>query len=66
MPMNDRSKDEFTFEKGLRELGQRIRDEYGIVPLKPGEIRPIGYYGRDHYWGLPAKRVRKPSKEADR
>jgi hypothetical protein len=64
--MSDEPTEKFTFEKGLRELGKRIRDEYGITPLKPGEIRPPEYYGCDHYWALPLKRIRKPVNEAER
>jgi hypothetical protein len=61
----DDSHEGFTFEKGLKELGERIRQADGIVPLKPGEIRPVGYYRVDHYksWGLkplPPRDSRKP------
>jgi hypothetical protein len=66
MPMNDdESAEGFTFEKGLRELGERIRQADGIVPLEPGEIRPPGYYLIDHYWAwglkpLPPRKNPKP------
>ena len=41
--------EEFTFEKGLRDLARRIEEADGVVPLKPGEIRPLGYYGAGYF-----------------
>ena len=50
------SSDDFTFQKGLEELGEEIERADGIVPLKAGELRPPGYYMVNHYW----ERGRKP------
>lgn len=60
MSMKDDAGEPFTFDSGLKALAARIREEYGIVPLKPGETRPPGYYMVDHYWGRPLKRVKPP------
>jgi hypothetical protein len=32
------------FSPFLKEFGRRIEEADGIVPLQPGERRPLGYY----------------------
>jgi hypothetical protein len=64
--MKDDTGEEFTFEKGMKDFAARSCEEFGIVPLKPGELRPPGYYMVDHYWGLPPKRVKPPKDRSKR
>ena len=63
--VNDELDEEFTFEKGMNELAERIRQADGIVPLKPGELRPPGYYMVNHYWSWGRKPL-PPSKRTKR
>ncbi len=37
--------------KALKELGKRIAEREGLVPLRPGQRRPDGYYVADHATG---------------
>jgi hypothetical protein len=56
--------EEFTFWGGLQELGERIRKADGVVPLKPGEIRPPGFYLVNHYLGRGRKPLPPPKNQA--
>ena len=54
----------FTFHEGLEELADRILETDGIAPLRPGEVRPPGFYFVNHYWAwggkpLPPRRARE-------
>lgn len=53
-----------TFWKGLEELGERIRKADGVVPLRPGEIRPSGYYLVNHYLGRGRKPLPPPKNQS--
>jgi hypothetical protein len=55
---------EFTFEEGFKELGERIRKADGVVPLKPGEIRPPDFYLVNHYLGRGRKPLPPPKNQA--
>jgi hypothetical protein len=46
--------------EGLREIAQRIEEVDGVVPLKPGELRPPGYYMFDHYTAIGRKPLWPP------
>jgi hypothetical protein len=41
--------------EGLRKIARRIEEVEGIVPLKPGELRPPGYYMADRYTSIGGK-----------
>ena len=52
--------------EGLRETARRIEEVDGIVPLKPGELRPPGYYtfSRWSIGGKPLWRSERKDKKA--
>ena len=67
MPMWDRERLNRELADGLQEIARRIEEVDGIVPLKPGELRPPGYYafgpwtmGRKPLW--PVERKDKKAK----
>jgi len=39
----------------VREMAEELAREYKIPPLRPGEVRPDGWYSVDHYTGRPVK-----------
>jgi len=53
---------------GLRKIARRIEEVEGIVPLKPGELRPPSYYMFDRYTSIggkplwPVERKKKKAK----
>jgi hypothetical protein len=40
----------------LKEFGRRIEEADGIVPLQPGEHRPLGYY-MTGFWSIGRKPI---------
>ncbi|HWT04256.1 MAG TPA: hypothetical protein VN224_00735 [Xanthomonadales bacterium] len=44
------------FSPFLKEFGRRIEEADGIVPLQPGEHRPLGYY-LSGYWSIGRKPI---------
>ena len=53
---------------GLREIARKIEEVDGVEPLKPGELRPPGYYVFDRYTSTgrkplwPAEHTKKKAK----
>jgi hypothetical protein len=44
------------FSPFLKEFGRRIEEADGIVPLQPGEHRPLGYYMAG-FWSIGRKPI---------
>ncbi len=44
------------FSELFKEYAQRIAEADGVVPLKPGEVRPDGYY-MSGFWSIGRKPI---------
>lgn len=62
--MWDRERLNRELSEGLREIARRIAEVDGVVPLKPGESRPPGYYAVDHYTSVGWKPLWPPEKKS--
>jgi hypothetical protein len=50
--------------KELKAIAAEFAREYGIEPLREGEVRPMGYYLTEHYFDRGLRPV-KPGKLSD-
>jgi hypothetical protein len=63
---DQRSSKPFTFQEGLEELAERIAETDRIPSLRPGELRPPGFYLVHHYWGWGGKPLPPPKPRDER
>jgi hypothetical protein len=50
--------------KELKAIAAEFAREYGIEPLREGEVRPLGYYLSEHYFDRGLRPVKLPTPKA--